>query len=190
MKKLICITVIMILMICMLTIDVYAYENDIFKIDLPSDYGQVNYGNIYMFVKSEETVIVIYTVNSVGLKKNISTMSKSDVEEIIGSVVDDDITIIEQDKEKLGKSKAIKARVRDEENNYMDMYIVVSDKHVLLVCFMAESEAGLDSAEYLKIKKSFKMKERTTNSTVIRVLIFGAVAVGVVLKIRKKYFIA
>lgn len=187
MKKVRSIIIFTILTICILTTNIYAYENDIFKIDLPSDYAEMSVSGVYIFTKNEEKGIIIHSVDSVGLKKNISTMSKDDVEELIDIVLKDDVNILEQKKEKLGKAKAIKARAEND-GDYLDLYIVVSDKHILLVMFTAPTEAELDNEEYLEIKDSFKMKERTTNATFVKILGVLAVGAGVVFKYRKKFF--
>lgn len=174
----------------LLSVNVYAYENEIFKIEVPADYVEMSYSGLYTFVKSEEKGIVVYAFESAGLKKDISAMSQSDVEELIGELISDDVTILEQEKEKLGKSKAIKARVKDEEDStYMDMYIVLSDKHILFVCFTAATEAELDDIEYLEIKASFKMKEKTTNATLVKAGIFVLACGGVVLKAKRRYIV-
>lgn len=186
MKKLMYTGIIMLIMIFILATNVYAYENSTFKIDLPSDYSEMSYGGLHMFIKNEDTGIIIYTVEAAGLKKNISTMTKSEVKELVEELLEENVTILDQGKEKLGKSKAIKARAMNDEE-YIDIYIVVSDKHILLILFRAPSEAELDTTEYLEIKKSFKMKERTTNTTLIRVIILVVIGVGIFLKFKRKY---
>lgn len=185
MNKLIYIIGVIIITICMLAVNVYAYENSTFKIDLPSDYKEMSYEGLYMFVKSEDSGIVIYSIESEGLKKDLSSMSESEVEELIDGVLKDDINILQQKKEKLGNAKAIKARAENDDS-YLDMYIVVSDKHILLIAFTAASEAELDSEEYLEIKDSFEMKEKTTNTTLINVGIAVVAAIALVLKFRRK----
>lgn len=89
-----------------------------------------------------------------GLKKDFSTMSQSDVEDILkyfDGGADDDIVVLERKKEKLGKSKAIKARIEMEEK-YADVYIVTSDKHIVIVYFVAPTLLDLNSEEVKKIK--------------------------------------
>ena len=129
---------------------------------------------------------MLFTIKAEGLKKDISTMSQSEVKELIGKVVSDDVNIIQQKKEKLGKAKALKARVLNDDT-YIDMYILVSDKHILLVSFAAPTESELDSEEYLEIKKSFKMKEKTTNATFVKIGIGALACVGGVLKFKNRF---
>lgn len=166
MKKLIKISLIIIILMFMLITNVYAFENEIYKIDIPNEYVSMSYSGIDAFSKSSDMGIMIYSYKSEGFKKNISTMTQSEIDEIFSNVIGKNATVLEQTKEKLGKSKAIKARVIYD-GSYMDMYIVVSDKHILLISFVAPNEEELDSNEILNIKKSFKMKEKTTNTTLL-----------------------
>ena len=107
-------------------------------------------------------------------------MSKSEINDLVSKITGYRTEVITQGKEKIGDSKAINVRVKSRTSGeYMDIYIVVSDKHVLLVDFLAKSEAELDNAEFIKIKRSFKMKEKTTNVTVIRFLEFVIIVGGI-----------
>ena len=167
MKKLMSILMIGVTAVLLLTINVYGYENEIYKIDVPSDYKELGYQGSSVFSKSEDIGITIFSKKSEGLKKDFNTMTDSEVNEIIDTLFGYKTDIISKGKEKLGKSKSIKARVKSSDS-YMDVYIVVSDKHILLIGFLAPSEAELDSQEFTSIKKSFKMKEKTTNTTLLR----------------------
>lgn len=186
MKKLMYTGITMLIAIFILGTNVYAFENSTFKMDLPSNYAEMSFEGIHVFTKDEDTGIVIYTIEEAGFKKNISTMTKSEIKELVEGLLKDDVTILKQGKEKLGKSKAIRARATND-GQYMDIYIVVSDKHILLIFFKAPNEAKLDSTEYLEIKSSFKMKERTTNTTLIRVVIVVIIGAGIFLKFKRKY---
>ena len=187
MNKLIRISIISIMMIFFLTLNVCAFENEIYKMNIPSEYASMSYAGMDVFTKGEEYGVVIYSFEAVGLKKNLSTMPKSEVNELLGKVISKDAKIIEQSKEKLGKAKSIKARVLHEES-YMDVYIVVSDKHILLISFVAPNQSELDSEEYLEIKKSFKMKERTTNANLVKFGIGAVAVVGAVFKFKNQLF--
>ena len=190
MRKVQRIFLISIFIVFLLVVNVFAYENEIYKIDVPDSFESVSYNESVVFVKKGATSdssegIAIFAYPSSGLKKDITTMSNSDVDELLSYIVKDDqeTQVMEKKKEKLGKSKALKARVKlneDNETTYMDVYITVSDKHIVLVSFMANSEVTLDNSEYNSIKKSFKMKEKTTNVTFIKagivILILGVVA--------------
>ena len=186
MSKLRYIIMIGILLMFLLTICVYGFENEIYKIDIPNTYTSDTYLGSSMFTKDKDTGIIILSVKSEGLKKDFSTMSKTEMNEIIDKLVGYKTDIIDRKKEKLGKSKSIKARLKSKDSGYVDMYIVVSDKHVLLVGFIAPYESDLDSQEFKSIKKSFKMKERTTNATLIRVGGFLLVAGGSFVGYNKK----
>lgn len=183
-----------ILIIIMLQISVYAYENDIYKLEVPDTYEKSEFSNSAIFTKSslgKANTILVYVRPSAGLKKDISAMTKSDIDELVSLLVDKNggkEELLEQKKEKLGNSKAIKIRIKRAEQNdtsYMDMYVTVSDKHIVLVAFMAEDISDLDSTEYKNIKKSFKMKERTTNVTILKVAGI-VVVIGVMALVLKK----
>ena len=186
MKKLLKIFIISIMIMFELSMNVCAYETDVYKIDIPSDYMSMGYSGMDLFYKSENTGIMILTVESKGLKKDIGAMSNSDVKELVQDIFGYGNNILSQRKEKLGKAQAIKVRVL-EDDTYMDMYITVSDKHIVATTFIAESEAELDSREFKEIKKSFKMKEGTTNVTILKIVFIIIVVVGLLLKFRKKF---
>ena len=189
MKRIIIIIILItIIMISCSVITVYGFENDIYKIDLPDDYESLSTKSISAFVKNEsdgDIGICIYSIESIGLKKDFSTMSKYEVKELLGTVMKDDIDVVETNKEKLGKSKAIKARVKDDDS-YFDFYIVTSNKHILLIAFSAPTIEELDNEEFVAIKKSFKMKEWSTNATLVKFGL-GALAVGGFVLKQKRY---
>ena len=96
--------------------------------------------------------------------------------------------IISKDKKsKLGKEKAIKVVLKDDDNDYYEIYILLSNKYVYMVAFTANSQLDLDNADYKMVKDSFKLKDMTTNPTVVYIL--GAVIVmgaSIFFKSRKK----
>ena len=186
MKNLLEIAIISIIIIFLLSTSIFAYETDVFKIDIPDDYMSMGYSGMDIFYKTENTGIMILTIEAGGLKKDIGSMSNSEVKELVQETFGYGENILSQRKDKLGKSKAIKARVLSDET-YIDTYITVSDKHIVLVNFTAENEEDLDSSEYKEIKKSFKMKEGTTNVTIIKFVIGIIIIVSLILKFKKKY---
>lgn len=186
MKNLLEIAIISIIIIFLLSTSIFAYETDVFKIDIPDDYMSMGYSGMDIFYKTENTEIMILTIEAGGLKKDIGSMSNSEVKELVQETFGYGENILSQRKDKLGKSKAIKARVLSDET-YIDTYITVSDKHIVLVNFTAENEEDLDSSEYKEIKKSFKMKEGTTNVTIIKFVIGIIIIVSLILKFKKKY---
>ena len=151
MKNLLEIAIISIIIIFLLSTSIFAYETDVFKIDIPDDYMSMGYSGMDIFYKTENTGIMILTIEAGGLKKDIGSMSNSEVKELVQETFGYGENILSQRKDKLGKSKAIKARVLSDET-YIDTYITVSDKHIVLVNFTAENEEDLDSSEYKEIK--------------------------------------
>ena len=59
----------------------------------------------------------------------------------------------------MGKTKALHLSVL-KDGVYGDLYFMSSNKHYLTVLFMSENKEDLNSAEFIKIKNSFKMKEK------------------------------
>ena len=186
MKKILNVFFLSIVLVLMLEMNVYGFENETYKIDIPSDYQELSSRGTAVFAKTDHTGITIFSIESSGLKKDINTMSQSEINEILNKLFGYKTQVLSKGKEKLGKSKAIKARVKSEDS-YMDTYIVVSDKHVLLIAFIAKDELTLDSQEFASIKKSFKMKEKTTNVTLLRGgMVFLAIGGTVVRYIKKR----
>lgn len=184
-----------VLIIMILEMRIYAYENDIYKLEVPDTYEMSEFSNSAIFTKSSSgkaNTILVYVRASAGLKKDISAMTRSQIDELVSSLVDKSSgteELLEQKKEKLGKAKAIKVRIKRTEQNdtsYMDMYVTVSDKHIVLVAFMAGDISDLDSSEYKEIKKSFRMKEKTTNVTILKVAVIIVVVGVIALRLRKR----
>ena len=183
-----------VLIIMILEMSIYAYENDVYKLEVPDTYEKSEFSNSAIFTKSSSgkaNTILVYVKPAYGLKRDINAMTKSQIDELVSLLVDKSSQteeLVEQKKEKLAKSKAIKVRIKRNEKNdisYMDMYITVSDKHIVLVAFMAQDISDLDSIEYKNIKDSFILKEKTTNVTILKVV--GIILViGVITLILKK----
>ena len=172
-----------------LTQTVFGFENDIYKIEVPSNYTKIDYKDSCIFTNSNDMGITVICVESSGIKKDINTMSRVETKEVIDSLFDSDTEILDQGKDKLGKAKALKARVKTSDS-YMDVYIVPSDKHVILAGFVSTTESKLDSEEFKTIKNSFVLKEKLTNVTLIRVggfiVIAAITAFGYYLKNKRK----
>ena len=157
--------------------NVYAYSDDLFKFDLPSTYGNLSYQNMRIFSDSNNSnrAIMIYAEESAGLKKSVWSIDDSDLNRIVSMLGRGDNIISKDKKSKLGKEKAIKVVLKDDENDYYETYILLSNKYIYMVVFTANSQSDLDNADYKMIKDSFKLKDRTTNPTVVYIL--GAVVV-------------
>ena len=185
MKKIVGLLIIVIIM-SSLTINVYGYENETYKIDVPNEYKEIESNGSCIFSKSKNLGIVILSVEANGLKKDFNTMSRTEMNQTLDRLFGYSTNIINKEKEKIGSSKSIKARLKSS-NSYMDVYIVTSDKHIMLIGFIAPTEDELDSQEYDTIKKSFKMKEKTTNVTLLCIVIYAlAIGGGVIGYIRKR----
>ena len=97
-------------------------------------------------------------------KKNrdIASLSNTELKEFISEFensIKGNIQIIDKENGKLGKTKALHLSVL-KDGVYGDLYFMSSNKHYLTVLFMSENKEDLNSAEFIKIKNSFKMKEK------------------------------
>ena len=169
--------------------NVYAYSDELYKFDLPSTYGNLSYQNMRIFSDSKNSnrAIMIYAEESAGLKKSVWSIDDSDLNRIVSMLGRGDNIISKDKKSKLGKEKAIKVFLKDDDNDYYEIYILLSNKYVYMVAFTANSQLDLDNADYKMVKDSFKLKDMTTNPTVVYIL--GAVIVmgaSIFFKSRKK----
>lgn len=184
MKQISKITVILIIFLTAICSKVLAYSDDLFKFDLPSSYGNISYNNMYLFsdTGNKNRGMIIYAYEERGLKKSVWDIDDTDLNRFIrylgvGS------NIIETDKKaKLGKEKAVNIIIGDG-NEYIDVYILASNKYIYMVTFVGTSQADLNNKDYEIIKSSFKLKDRTTNPIVIYILI-AIVGIGI------KYFVS
>ena len=105
-----------------------------------------------------------------GLKKSVWNIEQSDLDKII-SYLSIGANVISTDrKAKLGKEKAIKVII-EEDDNLLEVYILASNKYIYMVTFVGNSKSDFDNEDYKMIKESFKLKDRTTNPIVIYILI-------------------
>lgn len=157
--------------------NVYAYENNLYKMDIPSDYYEIGneFGRVFMKNDNAITVITIEKDS----KRDIYDLSDSEVKEFIDAYEQEDygISIINQEKGKIGNKKAIHL-IGKLNDGYCDMYIMNSNRHFLMVTFISDSLDGLNKEEYQKIKDSFVMKETMIDYKVIvgvaAIIIVGA----------------
>lgn len=158
---------------------VLAYSDDLFKFDLPSSYANLSYDGMNVFVDAEnpERGIMIFARKDSGLKKSVWNIDDSDLNSLL-RILGRGYNIIETNKKsKLGKEKAVNVVLKDA-TGYFDIYILASNKYIYMVTFTGTSESELENDDYKMIKKSFKLKDRTTNPTVIYILI-AIVGIGI-----------
>lgn len=178
-KQIFKITLILIIFLSVAYSSVLAYSDDLFKFDLPSSYGNLSYNNMYVFAdtENENRGMMIYTYEDSGLKKSVWDIEKSDLDRIIRYLGAGSNIIATDKKAKLGKEKAVNVVIGDG-NEYIDVYILASNKYIYMVTFIGSSEADLNNKDYEMIKDSFKLKDRTTNPIVIYILI-AIVGIGI-----------
>ncbi len=168
-----------------------AYENEIFSFDLPDGYGAMEYkeGNqgMYVFAQAEsKRGLIVYVKDDKALKKSVWNIEESDLNRIKSLFSINGSNIQTDKKAKLGKEKAIKFTLNNN-GEYMELYILASNNHIYMVVFTGKSNAELNNDEYKMIKDSFKLKDRTTNPTVIYILVIGIiVAIVFFTKYRKQ----
>lgn len=152
--------------------EVSAYSDDLFKFDLPSTYGNLAYQNMYVFADTDndDRGMIIYVHEDKGVKKSVWDIDKSDLDRIIGYLSIGSNVISTDRKAKLGKEKAIKV-VMGEDDNYIEIYVLASNKYIYMVTFVAKTQSDFKNSDYDMIKKSFKLKDRTTSPVAIYILI-------------------
>lgn len=166
---------------------VCAYSNELFKFDLPSSYVELSYNNMYIYADSDngDRGMIIYAEKDMRVKKSVWDIEERDIQRIINSSYMGNNVINTDRRAKLGKEKAIKM-ILEEDGNYIEMYILASNKYSYSVIFTGTTQSDLDNSDYAMIKKSFKLKDRTTNPIGIYILITIIVGgFGVYRKIKK-----
>lgn len=156
--------------------NVFAYSDDLFEFDMPSTYGNLSYQNMRVFTDGANSNrnMVIYFKESKGLKKSVWSIKDSDIDLLVRKLGMGNNIIKIDKRAKFGEEKAIKVIVKYDDS-YFEFYILVSNKYVYMVYFVSDTPEGLESSDFQMIKKSFKLKDRTTNSVVIYVLIIIAI---------------
>ena len=186
MKNIIYSIITMSIILLMFTTDVYAYENSTYKIDIPNNYLQVGNEDIKIFMKDKSNMICVYSME-VKNNRDIASLSNTELKEVISTfekTSDSNMQIIDNEKGKLGNTKALHLSVQ-QNGLYGDLYLMSSNKHYIVVLFMSENKEDLNSTEFIKIKDSFKMKEKFIDvKTVAGVA--GLVIVGVIGFIKKR----
>lgn len=171
------------LIIC--STNVLAYADELFKFDLPDTYKEQESGDedtlIFVDTKNEARGIVISKQKDKGLKKSVWDIEDSDLDRIVRTMSYGSEVVDKDKKAKLGKEKAVKIILRNSlfgEEQYLEMYLIASNNYVCAIAFTGESEADLDCEDYKMIKKSFKLKDRSTNPVAIFIII-ALVGVGI-----------
>jgi len=159
--------------------EILAYSDELFDFDLPTTYGNMSYNNMYVFVnaENENRGMVIYAHEDPGLKKSVWHIEDSDLDRIIGYLEMGSNIVEKDDRAKLGKEKAIKVILEDD-GEYLEVYILASNKYIYMVTFIGISKQELNNEEYKMIKKSFKLKDKTTSPIAIYIVI-AAIVIGI-----------
>ena len=151
-----------------------AYEDELFKFDLPSNFANMSYQDFYMFADTtnpEGRGFIIYAYENSDMKKSVWDIDDSDLDMLIRKM-GYNVTVIDKDKRaRLGKEKAIKITIA-ESGQYGDMYILASNKYVYMVMFLGNSTSDLNSSDYKIVKDSFELKDATTNYKAIFIVGF------------------
>lgn len=179
MKKLSKILLFLVLTMCMIMPNVLGYSNDYFTFDLPSEYGHIEYQTMFIFANANNSDrgIVIYLEEDRGLKKSVWDIERSDLDRIVNLLAVGSNVVSTDRRAKLGKEKAVKVILEDD-GKYMELYILASNKYIYMVAFTGNTQAELNNSEYAMIKKSFKLKDRTTSPIAIYIVI-ALIGVGI-----------
>lgn len=187
MKKIIGSLFLMIVIVFTTLSNCFAYSDELFDLDLPESYINVAYQNMYVFTdsKNEKRGFIIYAREDRNIKKSVWDIDRADMEKLVRSFSRGAKVVRTEKRAKLGKEKAVKIILSDD-GDYIDLYILASNKYVYLVTFLGSSQGDLENTDYDIIKKSFKLKDATTNFRVLYVIIvLIIIAISSYLKYRK-----
>ena len=189
MSKKLLITIILILIIAELfSTTSFGFSDDLFEFDLPSDYGNLSYNGIYVFSSSTDSNrgMLIYTSDDTKMKKSVWDISNSDFNKLVSQIASPSNIVTTDKRAKLGKEKAIKVTLR-ESGEYMDIYMLASNKYIYMIAFKGKTLADLSNSDYTMIQNSFKLKDHTTNFKLIYIfVIVGLIAIRLFFIFRKK----
>lgn len=163
------------------------YSDELFEFDLPNNYGNLSYKGIYAFASTDDSKrgFIIYTHEDSDIKKSVWDVSNNDFDRLISKFASTSNIISKDKKAKLGKEKALKATVKVDDE-YMDIYILASNKYIYMVIFNGKTQDDLNNSEYDIIKKSFKLKDHTTNYRLIYIfIVIVAIAISMFLRFRR-----
>lgn len=175
-NKIIGSTILIVLIICMSIPNVLAYSDDLFEFDLPDNYANVSYQDMNVFTdpNNENRGMIIYSKENRNIKKSVWDIDRDDLKDLVNSLSRGSNVVKTEKRAKLGKEKAVEV-VLSNGGDYIDLYILASNKYIYMVTFMGESETDLDNSDYAMVKKSFKLKDATTNFRLLYVIIALAV---------------
>lgn len=149
------------------------YEDELFKFDLPSNFANASYKDLYIFADTTDSQgrgFLIYAYQNSNIKKSVWDIEDSDLEMLIRRL-GYNMNIIEQDKRaKLGKEKAVKVTI-SESGQYGEIYILASNNYVYMAMFIGDSLSDLNSSDYQTIKDSFELKDATTNFKAVYIIV-------------------
>lgn len=164
-----------------------AYSDDLFEFDLPDGYGNVTYQGMYVFsdANNEDRGVVIYASENTDIKKSVWEIDQSDLDKTIRLLSGDSSIIKTEKRAKLGKEKAVEVILSDD-GDYMDLYILASNKYIYMVTFMGTSQAELENTDYAMIKNSFRLKDATTDIRLFFVIgIMLLIGIGIFISYRR-----
>lgn len=186
-RKVVEILFLFVMIITIMVSSSFAYSDDLFKFDLPSSYTNVTYQGMYVFsdTNNKDRGVVIYAKENRDIKKSVWDIDQSDLKDVIRSLSYGANVVKTEKRAKLGKEKAVEV-ILSEDGDYMDMYILASNKYIYMVIFTGTSQAELENSDYNMIKDSFKLKDATTNFRLLYILgVIIVIAIGAFVKYRK-----
>lgn len=166
MKKKVLVTIFLIIVIMFAFIETcFAYEDELFEFDLPSNYANMSYQSFYIFGDTSgntERGFMIYAYENSEIKKSVWDIDEYDINKLVRQLGYGSTVVSTDRRAKLGKEKAVEIILRDG-SNYIDIYIMASNKYIYMAMFFGETQAELSNPDYEMIKNSFKLKDATTN---------------------------
>lgn len=160
-----------------------AYEDELFEFDLPSNYANMSYQSVYIFGDTSGNSnrgFMIYAYENDEMKKSVWDIDDSDLNSLVRQLGYGSTVVSTNKRAKLGKERAVEIILRDG-SDYIDLYILASNKYIYMVIFLGESQSELSNSDYEMIKDSFKLKDATTNFQAIFTVGFIIIIVVIIL---------
>lgn len=174
-------------MSCLIIDKAHKFEKNLFEFDVPDNYESSVYQGMYAFsdTTNEDRGFIIYARENRNIKKSVWDISQSDLNDLSRSIARTGTSVETEKRVKLGKEKAAKMILSDGDS-YVELYVLASNKYIYLVTFVGETEADLNNSDYEMVKKSFKLKDATTNFRLLYVIVaLIVIGVSAYLKYRK-----
>lgn len=186
MKKIISkIFILVVIFLNVSSLNLLAYTDELFEIDLPITYSHSKNQNVHTFLDTEKEnfKMTIFVFEEHGIKQSIWNIGDAFINEYLKKINLNGIIIESDKKTHLGYEKAVKIIVQ-KEVGFEEAYILESDNYIYVATFNGTEKIDFYDKNYQAIKSSFKLVDRTTEPVTILIIVIIAI---IVIKILYNY---